>query len=68
MKKLFDFTFFMKYEKSLESLIEHFIFLNFLGGGPNPPQGKVTTHKYSHYKISNPPFTNATYTHVMTAL
>ena len=53
----------------LESLLEHFIFLNFLGGGaPNPPQGKVTNHKYSHHKISNPPFTNPIYTHVMTAL
>ena len=35
----------------LESLLEHLIF-------PNPPQGKVTTHKYSHHKISNPPITN----------
>ena len=53
----------------LESLIEHFIFLNVLGGGPpNPPQGKVTNHKYSHHQISNPPFTNPIYTHVMTAL
>ena len=34
----------------LESLLEHFIFLHFLGGGPpNPPQGKVATHKYSHH-------------------
>ena len=50
------------YEKiriGIESLLEHFIFQNFLGGGPPiPPQGEVTTHKYSHHKISNPPFTN----------
>ena len=39
--------------------LSHFIFLNFLGGGPtNPPQGKVPTHKYSHDNISNPPITN----------
>ena len=48
----------------LESLLEHFIFTKFLGGGPpNPPPGKVTTHKYSHHQISNPPFTNPKYTH-----
>ena len=36
----------------LESLLEHFIFLNFLGGGPpNPPQGEVATRKYSHHKF-----------------
>ena len=51
----------------IESLLEHFIFLNFLGGGPpNPPQAEVPTHKYLHHKISNPPFTNPIYTHVMT--
>ena len=51
----------------IESLLEHFIFLNFLGGGPpNPPQGEVATHKYLHHQISNPPFTNPIYTHVMT--
>ena len=38
----------------LESLLEHFIFLNF----PNPPQGKVANHQYSHHNISNPPFKN----------
>ena len=28
----------------IESLLEHFIFLNFLGGGPpNPQQGEVAT-------------------------
>ena len=51
----------------LESLLDHFIFLNFLGG-PNPPQGTIATHKYSHHNISNPRFTNPIYTHVMTAL
>ena len=56
-------------EVSLESLLEHVIFLNFLGGAPpNPPQGEVATHKYSHHKISNPAFTNPMYTHVITAL
>ena len=51
----------------IESLLEHYIFLHFLGGAPpNPPQGEITTHKYSHHKISNPPFTNTIYTHVMT--
>ena len=49
----------------LDSLQEHFIFLNFLGGGPqNPPQGEVAAHKYSHHKISNPPFTNHIYPNV----
>ena len=39
----------------IESLLEHFIFLNFLGGGPpNPPQGEVATNKYLHHQISNP--------------
>ena len=39
----------------IESLLEHFIFLHFLGGGPpNPPQGEVYTHKYFNHKISNP--------------
>ena len=39
----------------LESLLEHFIFLHFLGGEPpNPPQGEDTNHNYSHHKISNP--------------
>ena len=39
-------------EVSLESLLEHFIFLNFLGGAPpNPPQGEVATHKYLHQKF-----------------
>ena len=38
------------------------------GRTPNPPQGEVATHKYSHQKISNPPFTNPIYTHVITAL
>ena len=43
----------------LESLLEHFIFLNVLGGGPpNPPQGELATHRYSHHKILNPPFTD----------
>ena len=30
------------------------------GSSPNPPppQGEIDAHKYSHYKISNPPFTN----------
>ena len=56
-------------EVSLESLLEHVIFLNFLGGTPpNPPQGEIATHKYSHHKISNPPFINPIYTHVITAL
>ena len=51
----------------IESLLEHFIFLNFLGGAPpNPPQGELPTHEYLHHKISNPPFTNPIYTHVMT--
>ena len=50
----------------IESLLEHFIFLNVLGGTPNPPQGEVATHKYLHHNISNPPFTNPVYTHVMT--
>ena len=50
----------------IESLLEHFIFINFLGGGPKPPQGEVPTHKYLHHKILNPPFTNLIYTHVMT--
>ena len=49
----------------IESLLEHFIFLNFLGGGPNPPQGEVATNKYLHYEISNPPFTNPIYTHAV---
>ena len=40
----------------IESLLEHFIFPNFLGGGPpNPPQGKVAAHQYSHHTISTPP-------------
>ena len=30
--------------------------------------GEVATHKYSHHKILNPPFTNPMYTHVITAL
>ena len=48
--------------KGLESLLEHVIFLNFLGGGPQtPPQGEVPTHKCSHYKLLNPPFTNPIY-------
>ena len=37
------------------------------GGPPNPPQGEVSTHKYSHHRISKPPFTNPIYTHVITA-
>ena len=50
----------------LESLLEHFIFTHFLGGGPpNPPSGNVATHKYSHHQISNPPFTNPIYTHAI---
>ena len=32
----------------LESLLEHFIFLNFLGEGPpNPQQEEVATHKFT---------------------
>ena len=52
----------------IESLLEHFIFINFLGGGPpNPPQEEVATHKYSHHKISNPPINKSyIYTHIMT--
>ena len=51
----------------IESLLEHFKFINFLGGRPpNPPQGEVATHKYVYHKISYPPFTNPIYTHVMT--
>ena len=51
----------------LESFLEHFIFLNFLGGGfLNPPQGEVATQKFSHHKISNPRFTNPIYTHAVT--
>ena len=47
----------------LESLLEHFIFLNFLGGvPPNPPQREVATQKYSHHQISSLPFTNLIYT------
>ena len=42
----------------IESLLEHYIFLNF--------QGEIDTHKYSHDTISNPPFTNTIYNHVMT--
>ena len=39
----------------LESHLAHFIFLNFLGGAPpNPPQGEVATHKYSHHKFLTP--------------
>ena len=53
----------------LESLQEHFIFLNYLGGGPpKPPQGEVATNKYSHHKMLTPRFINPMYTHVMTAL
>ena len=49
----------------IESLVEHYIFLNW-GSTPNPPQGEIATHKYSHLKISNPPFTNTIYNHAMT--
>ena len=53
-------------------VLEHFIFLNFLGGGPPnpppPPQEKVANHQYSHHNISKPPFTNPIYTHIITAL
>ena len=39
----------------IESLLEHFIFLNFLGGAPpNPPQGEVATHKYLHQNFEYP--------------
>ena len=49
----------------LESLLEYFIFLRFLGGGrtPNPPQEKIITHEFSHHEISNPPFQNPISTH-----
>ena len=39
----------------LESLLEYFIFLSFLvGGPPKPPQGEITTHEFSHHEISKP--------------
>ena len=47
----------------LESLLEPFIFLNFLGGGP--PNAKVATHKYSHHKISTPPHLQILYTSML---
>ena len=52
----------------IESLLEHFIFLNFRGGGPTPkpPQGEFPTHKYLHHQMVNPPFTNPIYPHIMT--
>ena len=53
----------------LESLLEHFIFLNFQGEHPtNSPQGQVDAHKYSHHTISNSRFTNPVSTPGMTAL
>ena len=49
----------------LESLLEYFIFLSFLGGEPlpPPPQGEAISHEFSHHEISNPPFQNPIYTH-----
>ena len=51
----------------IESLLEHFIFLNFLGGAPQTPRKErlLPINIYT-IKFRTPPFTNPIYTHVMT--
>ena len=52
----------------IESLPEHFIFLHFLGGGPQTPRRErfLPISIDTIHNISNSPFTNPIYTHVMT--